>query len=237
MLAAPTLDQAVARPRPSSWCSSAAGCRPVQRALKLPALMPLPGQPLPLGVGDGAVHPHHSSRSRQGLVVEVAGRQPPRGPAGAGGQQGQRQRRPGQHGLPSPRVPGEQPQDAGIGRWHGDHRAAVVLQSCRSRAKSQRGMTGRDGRFLVVCLAVARHANVRCKHHRPLKRRPVVTALGQSRRRIDSSPAQRHGQGPLPAEMPVKVAVSLPSVWVRVQMASTPLAPALPVPSAASATV
>ena len=41
----------------------------------------------------------------------------------------------------------------------------------------------------------------------------------------------------LPAEMPVKVPVALPAVCVMVQVASTPLLPATPVPSAAAATV
>ena len=80
-------------------------------------------------------------------------------------------------------------------------------------------------------------------------------ARRQPRRRIESSPPQMPQmpqmpqlpqlpqplqlphQAPLPAEMPVKVAVAAPSVWVSVQVASTPLLPAFPVPSAPAATV
>ena len=71
--------------------------------------------------------------------------------------------------------------------------------------------------------------------------RPRRSSARCSQRRVIGNLRLRRPmvQGPLPADTPVKVAVAggVAPVWVTVQVASTPLEPAAPVPSATAATV
>lgn len=83
-----------------------------------------------------------------------------------------------------------------------------------ARTRSGHGMRGRGGQ-------AARTGGWHQAGIRP--------ASGRHRAGIGPAPGANRDQ--LPAEMPVKVAVALPLVWVMVQVPSTPLPAAVWVPS------